>query len=451
MNTIEPSSVDSVVTIANAGFNFSGVLFSFLLLLVLLVLTALISGAETAFFSLSPLEKEELKNDTSKAGSVLNKLLAIPKQLLATILISNNFLNVAIVILSSSILAEFFGTGDEVNETLRFIIEVFAITLVLLLLGEVVPKIYATKNALSFAKFMAIPLDILNSLPPFSWLKNGLVSGSNFIHKYAKRKGVKISSDELEHALALTKEENASEGEHKILEGIVKFGNTDVRQIMRSRMDVDALEENLNFVEVVERILEFGYSRVPVFSGTFDNVIGILFIKDLLPYLDKNEKFDWKSLLRKPFFVPENKKIDDLLKEFQSKKVHMAIVVDEYGGASGVVTLEDVLEEIVGDITDEFDDEELVFTKVDDSTFLIEGRTALIDFYKILEIDGKDFESSKGESDSLGGFMVENAGRILKNNEFINCSNIKLIVVSSDKKRIKMVKAVIQNSKQEEN
>lgn len=449
MGTTEPSGIGSAVEIAQAGYNLSGILVSFLLLSILLVLTALISGAETAFFSLSPIEKEELKNDTSKSGKIVTKLLDIPQQLLATILISNNFLNVAIVILSSSILSNFFGVGKEVNETIRFIIEVFAITLVLLLLGEVVPKIYATKNALIFTKFMAVPLNLLNNLPPFSWLKTGLVNGSNFIHKYAKRKGIKISSDELEQALALTKEETTSEGEHKILEGIVKFGNTDVRQIMRSRMDVDALEENLTFKEVIEQILAFGYSRIPVFSGTFDNVVGILFIKDLLPYLDKDETFDWKELLRKPFFVPENKKIDDLLKEFQSKKVHMAIVVDEYGGTSGVVTLEDVLEEIVGDITDEFDDEELVFKKVDDSTYIVEGRTALIDFYKILEIDGKDFEQMKGESDSVGGFMVENAGRILKNNEFITCSNIKLIVVSSDKKRIKMVKAVILNSKAE--
>lgn len=449
MNTPESSSIGSVVEIAQAGFNISGILFSFFLLFILLILTALISGAETAFFSLSPLEKEELKNDTSKSGKIVARLLDMPQQLLATILISNNFLNVAIVILSSSILADFFGTGDNVNETLRFIIEVFAITLVLLLLGEVVPKIYATKNALTFTKFMAVPLNTLNSLPPFSWLKTGLVNGSNFIHKYAKRKGIKISSDELEQALALTKEDNASEGEHRILEGIVKFGNTDVRQIMRSRMDVNALEESINFKEVIEKILEFGYSRIPVFSGTFDNVIGILFIKDLLPHLDKDETFEWKELLRKPFFVPENKKIDDLLKEFQGKKVHMAIVVDEYGGTSGVVTLEDVLEEIVGDITDEFDDEELDFKKVDDSTYIVEGRTALIDFYKIVEIDGKDFEQMKGESDSVGGFMVENAGRILKNNEFIICSNIKLIVVSSDKKRIKMVKAVILNTKAE--
>ncbi len=445
MNNSEPSQLISLDEISQAGFNFSDILILFIVLLFLLVFSALVSGAEAAFFSLSPLEKEELKNDNSKAGLIVRKLLEIPKQLLATILISNNFVNVAIVIVSSSILSEFFEGSVAVSETIRFIIEVFAITLVLLIIGEVIPKIYATKNALSFAKLMSIPLNFLNGMPPFSWLKAGLVNGSNFIHKYAKKKGVKISSDELEHALALTKEENVSEGEHKILEGIVKFGNTDVRQIMRFRMDVDALQDDLNFNEVIETILKYGYSRVPVFSGTFDNVIGILFIKDLLPYLEQGDDFNWRKLLRKPFFVPENKKIDDLLKEFQSKKVHMAIVVDEYGGASGVVTLEDVLEEIVGDITDEFDDDELSFKKIDDTTFVFEGRTALIDCYKILEIDGKDFELIKGESDTLGGFIVENAGRILKNNEFFICSNFKLIVESSDKKRIKTVKIVVIN------
>ena len=429
-----------------AGFDVSEILILITILFFLLVFSALISGAEAAFFSLSPIEKEELKNDNSKSGIIVNKLLSIPKQLLATILISNNFVNVAIVIVSSSLLSIFFDKDTSVNETLRLIIEVFVITLILLLIGEVIPKIYATKNALTYSKLMAIPLNFLNSMPPLSWIKTGLVNGSNIIHKYAKRKGVKISSDELEHALALTKEESVSEGEHKILEGIVKFGNTDVRQIMRFRMDVNALQHDLKFNEVLELILKYGYSRLPVFEGTFDNVIGILFIKDLIPYLNQDDNFDWTKLLRKPFFIPENKKIDDLLKEFQVKKVHMAIVVDEYGGGSGIVTLEDVLEEIVGDITDEFDDDEISFKKIDDSTYIIEGRTALIDCYKILDIDGKDFESMKGESDTLGGFIIENAGRILKNNEFIICSNYKLIVESSDKKRIKNVKVSVINS-----
>ncbi len=450
MFSLDSSSIASVVTITQAGFDFSGTFSSVFILILLLTSSALISGAEAAFFSLSPLEKGELASDTSKSGLIANKLLSIPQQLLATILIVNNFVNVAIVIVSSSLLTSVLGDINETNETIRFIIDVFVITLVLLLIGEVVPKIYATKNALSFAKFMAIPLNFLNEIPPISWLKTGLVNGSKLIHKYSKKKSIKISSDELEQALALTKEDNVSNEEHKILEGIVRFGNTDVSQIMCSRMQVNGIQDDLNYKEVLDFILECGYSRIPVFSDTFDNIRGILFIKDLLPFLEEDESFDWKELIRKPFFVPENKKIDDLLKEFQSKKVHMAIVVDEYGGASGIVTLEDILEEIVGDITDEFDDTEVLHKRIDENTFLIEGKISLNDFYKIIEIDGKDFDNIKGESDSLGGLMVENAGKILKNNEYLTCGNVKLIVESSDKKRIKMIKVVISKIPKED-
>jgi gliding motility-associated protein GldE len=425
-------------------FDWTSVVISVLIVVFLLLFSALISGSEAAFFSLSPSEKESIKDDETRSGKLVSKLLKTPKQLLATVLIANNFINVSIVIISSSLLSQFFD-DDGANSTFRFIIDVFVITFVILIIGEVIPKIYANKNAMAFAKLMAIPLNFLNQLPPFSWLKQVLVNGTMLIQKNTKRKSVSISSDELEQALALTKEDNISEGEHKILEGIVKFGNTDVRQIMCPRMDVCSIQDGLEFKDVLDLIIEFGYSRVPVFNDNFDNITGILFIKDLLPHIDKGNEFEWKTLLRKPFFVPENKKIDDLLKEFQSKNVHMAIVVDEYGGSSGLVTLEDVLEEIVGDITDEYDEEEINFRQVDENTFVFEGRTALIDLYKILEIDGKDFENLKGESDTLGGFLTENAGRILKNNEYFICSNFKLIVESSDKKRIKSVKVVVLN------
>lgn len=398
------------------------------------------SSAESAFFSLKPVEKDELKKDDSKSGAIARKLLESPKQLLATLLITNNFSNVAIVIITNLLLDSVIKMKDD---TLKMILDVFVITFILLLLGEVIPKIYATKNALKTVKFLAFPLSILNNTPPISWLKSGLVSGSQFIYRYSKRKGVKISSDELEQAIALTKEDSTSEEEHKILEGIVKFGNTDVKQIMRQRLNVSAIEFSLNFKEVYSKILEFGYSRIPVFNETLDNIEGILFIKDLLQHLNEGEDFKWQQLIRKPFFIPENKKIDDLLKEFQLKKVHMAIVVDEYGGSSGIVTLEDVLEEIVGDITDEFDEEEIEFKKIDAETFVFEARTALIDFYKIIEIDGKEFENGKGESDSLGGFIIENAGRILKNKEYIVFDEIKFIVESSDKRKIKTVKVIL--------
>jgi len=446
MSLVEPPIFILTQQIVN-HVEWSSVIVSIILVVILLFLSALISGSEAAFFSLSPSEKEDVKLDESKSGQNVSKLLKIPKQLLATILIANNFINVAIVIISSSILNVFLADSGS-NETIRFLIDVFVITFVILIIGEVIPKIYANKNALKFAKIMALPLIVLNNTPPFSWLKRGLVNGTVFIQKHTKRKAVNISSDELEHALALTKEGNVSEGEHRILEGIVKFGNTDVKQIMCPRLDVCTISDQEDFKKVVDLILEYGYSRIPVFSDSFDNVLGILFIKDLLPHLDKGSDFNWVSLIRKPFFVPENKKIDDLLKEFQTKNVHIAIVVDEYGGSSGIVSLEDVLEEIVGDITDEFDDDEINYKQVDDKTFVFEGRTALIDIYKIVEIDGKDFEAMKGESDTLGGFIVENAGRILNNNEFIFCSNFKLIVESSDKKRIKTVKMLILDQAQ---
>lgn len=411
---------------------------------ILLILSGLISSSEVAFFSLDPSDKEDLKNRESKNAKLAYELINKPQDLLATILISNNFVNVGIVILSSALM-NLVWENSNVNETLRFVIDIFGITLLILLIGEVIPKVYATKNALNIACFMAKPLTIVSNIPPFSWFRIFLVNGTRFIHKYARKRGVKISSDELEQALVLTREENSTHEENRILEGIIRFGNTDVKQIMKSRMEVTAIEKSTVFTELLDEILEAGYSRIPIYENQFDQVVGILYIKDLLDYMDREDDFEWQHLIRKPFFVPENKKIDDLLKEFQSKKMHMAVVVDEYGGASGIITLEDVLEEIVGDITDEFDDDEINFTKINDNTFVFEGRTALIDVYKILEIDGKEFEAQKGESDSIGGFIIEKAGRILKNREFIYLENFKLIVESSDKKRIKTVKIVIED------
>ena len=343
----------------------NSIIFLFTLLLILLIITAMMSAAETAFFSLKPIDKDFLKRNDDKASILAKNLIETPKQLLSIILIVINFSNIAIVLTVSSILKEYIS--EEHDKTLFFVLDVIVSTFVILLIGEVIPKIYASKNNVKTVLVLARPLNFLNSLPPISWLRAGLVSGSEVISKYAKKKGVQISSDELEQALALTKEENVSEGEHKILEGIVRFGNTDVTQIMCSRMHVSAIQDDLNFKQVLAFILECGYSRIPVFSESFDDIKGILFIKDLLPFLDQDETFNWRELTRKPIFVPENKKIDDLLKEFQSKKVHMAIVVDEYGGASGVVTLEDVLEEIVGDITVEFDDAEILHKKVDEN------------------------------------------------------------------------------------
>jgi gliding motility-associated protein GldE len=427
----------------------SSIVISIIIIFILLLCSALISASEVAFYSLSPGEKDQLKTEDSKSARLVQKLLTNPQELLATILIANNFVNVGIVIVSSSLLAT-FSNQFEMNETLRFVLEVFIITFLILLICEVIPKIYATNNGVFTAKLMARPLFIIGKVPPFSWLKTFLSNGTNLMHKYAKKRSIKLSSDELEQALALTKEESTSEEEQKILEGIIKFGNTDVKQIMRSRMEVEAFEISSSFKEIQQFILDAGYSRIPVYKKTFDEVIGILYIKDLLPHIHEEEDFDWKYLVRKPFYVPENKKIDDLLKEFQSKKMHMAVVVDEYGGASGIITLEDILEEIIGDITDEFDDNDVVFQKKSETEFIFEGRTSLIDFYKIIGIDGKDFELKKGDSDSIGGFLTENAGKILRNKEFLKIGPIKLIVESSDKRRIKSVKVILEEINHDE-
>jgi len=442
MQEIEPPSTLLLNGAVYAGF---GTLETIILLIlcILLLASALISGSEAAFFSLSPTDKEDLKASDSKKADFVLRLLKKPKDLLATILITNNFVNVGIVILSSAFITKVYPASPE-NLGLHFVIEVIIITLVLLLLGEVIPKIYATKNAFRFSIMMGRVLYYLDKIPPVSWIRNGLVKSTSFIQRRAKKGKVDISSDELEQALALTKDDDDEDRDHKILEGIVKFGNTEVRQIMRPRMDVNAIDATTSFDDVMTIILDCGHSRIPVYEETFDKILGVLFIKDLLPDLGKGETIDWLKLVRKPFFVPENKKIDDLLKEFQEKKSHIAMVVDEYGGTSGIVTLEDILEEIVGDITDEFDAVEVVYTKIDDNTYLFEGKTALIDFFKVMDVDlsEKDIEFESRTAETLGGFIIEKAGRILENNEFIEVGELKFIVESSDKKRIKMIKAI---------
>ena len=442
MNLLEPPSIEPSEWAYTAGISDPSIIISLIVLAILLLTSGLISGSEAAFFSLSPSEKEEFKVEKEKKTYFVNYLIERPKGLLATILVINNFVNVAIVILSSYVLNDIYPRHG--NEAVHFLIEVILITLIILLFGEVIPKIYATKNASKFSVFMGAPLYYLNRIPPVSWISAGLVKGTGFIQRIGKRGKIKISSDELEHALALTREDSDTDEEHKILEGIVRFGNTEVSQIMKSRVDVHAIEESLDLNNVMEIILECGHSRIPIYRETFDNIVGVLFIKDLLPHINDNTFSDWLTLIRKPFFVTENKKIDDLLKEFQDKKIHIAFVVDEYGGTSGIVTLEDVLEEIVGDITDEFDDDEIIYTKIDDDSYLFEGRTSLVDFYKVLSIDEKDLEIETPNADTIGGFIIENAGRILMNNEFIEAGRYKFIVESSDKRRIKMVKVIVQ-------
>lgn len=450
MIEVEPNSLVPLEGAIQAGFGTSWDIISILILLILLAMSALVSGSEAAFFSLSPLDKEELNKDDGKRAKYTAKLLDKPRELLATILITNNFVNVGIVILSSSIMQRVFQ-GSALSSSVKFLIEVVLITLIILLVGEVIPKVYATKNARKYSNNMSITLYRLNATPPISWIKMLLVSGIGVIQKRARKGKVSITSDELEQAIALTKEDDVNEEEHRILEGIVKFGNTQVRQIMKSRMDVYAIEKSMSYQEVMELILDSGHSRIPVYEDSFDNIEGVLFIKDLLPHLGDESFSDWHSLIRPPFFVTEKRKIDDLLKDFQEKKVHLALVVDEYGGTSGIVTLEDVLEEIVGDITDEFDDDELIYTKINDNTYLFEGKTALVDVFKVLDCEDKEILNDNRAAETVGGLVVEIAGRIPKNNESVEAGPLKMIVESSDKKRVKMIKVIKQIEESEEN
>jgi gliding motility-associated protein GldE len=413
-------------------------------MIVLLVCSALISGSEVAYFSLNPNHQEEIDGGKLKAATMISSLLERPKRLLATILITNNFVNVAIVILSTFLTDRLIA---DLDPTYQFVIQVVVVTFLLLLLGEVIPKIYANKNPLKLAAFMAFPIYYLRViLKPFSSL---LVNSTNFIDKRVKKKGHNISVDELSQALELTSDDRDVDEDHKILEGIVRFGNMDVKQVMTSRVDVVSIEESLSFQSVIDTILNSGYSRIPIYKESFDNIRGVLYIKDLLPHLNKKD-FDWNSLIRKPFFVPENKKIDDLLREFQSKKTHMAIVVDEYGGSSGIISLEDILEEIVGEISDEFDDEDLVYSKLDDLNYVFEGKTPLNDMYRVLDIDGDDFEAEKGESETLAGFVLEIFGKIPKKNEKTKFNNYLFTIDAADKRRIKRVKITLDETDEEE-
>ncbi len=419
---------------------------SILALLALLISSALISGSEVAFFSLKPADIQSLEEGSARSDKQLIELRNNPKKLLATILISNNLVNIGIVILSSFVIEKLVDFQD--NQLLKFLVQVIGITFVLLLFGEVLPKVYASRNSLAFSRLMAIPLRALNwFFSPLSFL---LVRSGNFLNRAKRESNSTLSVDDLSQALELTQEPVGGIEEQRILEGIVKFGNTSVKQTMKPRMDVVAIEQSTSYKEVLECILHSGYSRIPVFLETFDQITGILYIKDLLPYIESNVELDWQKMLRKPIFVPEAKKIDDLLQEFREKRIHMAVVVDEFGGTSGIITLEDIIEEIVGDISDEFDDEDLIYSKLDDYTYVFEGKTPLNDFYKVLGIDGELFETKKGESDTLAGFILEIGGRIMAINDSIEFNEFLFVVEAMDNRRIQRIKVSLQNTLEDE-
>lgn len=416
-------------------------------LIVLLMCSALVSGAEVALFGLSATQLNEIKEGETANGKNIITLLKKPKKLLATILIANNTINIAIVLLFSMLGEYLFAniTAMVFNVvSVRFILEVIVATFLILLFGEILPKIYANRNKAQFSYFMARPLRVMDVLfTPFS---TPMRSTMLFIQDKLVRKKSNFGVDHLSQALELTSSVDTTKEEHKILEGIVTFGNTDTKQVMRPRIDIFALNEQMKFTEVLEEIKKNGYSRIPVFSEHMDNVLGILYVKDILPHLDR-KAFTWMKLVREPYFVPENKKLDDLLLEFQEQKMHMAIVVDEYGGTSGIVTLEDIIEEIVGDISDEFDDEDLIFSRLDDHTFVFDGKTNLKDFYRVTKIeDEADFEENKGESETLAGFVLEISGGFPKLGAKVSFKEYQFVVESLDKKRLKQLKVILPNA-----
>tara|TARA_R110000764_G_scaffold1503_1_gene6075 strand:- start:126260 stop:127549 length:1290 start_codon:yes stop_codon:yes gene_type:complete len=418
---------------------FSGIFTLKIVMLVLLLAgSGLISAAEVALFGLSQTDLNEMQESNSSRGKLIVELLAKPKKLLATILITNNAINIGIVLLFSSIGDSIFA---DIDGTFRFLLEVVVATFLILMFGEILPKIYANRNRVQFSHFMAIPLKGLNYL--FTPLSSPMRSVTLFMEDKLGRQKSNLSINHLSQALELASEGDTTKEEQKILEGIVTFGNTDTKQVMRPRIDIFALNEKMKFPEVLQEIKRNGYSRIPVFSENMDNVMGVLYVKDLLPYIER-KSFNWMSLIREPYFVPENKKLDDLLLEFQDKKNHLAVVVDEYGGTSGIVTLEDIIEEIVGDISDEFDDEDLVFSKLDDYNYVFDGKTALKDFYRVVKIEEEEeFENQKGESETIAGFVLEISGSFPKIGEKVLFKDYQFIVESMDKKRLKRVKVTL--------
>ena len=406
-------------------------------MIILILLSAFLSGSEVAIFGLTTAQKAKLKEDKNKNSERIINLLTDPKKLLATILIGNNLVNVAIVIVSSFIMNEIFE-NYYLSPLLNFIVQVVVVTFLILLFGEVIPKVYANNYNVNFSRLMAAPISFLKII--FSPLSNLLISSTSIIDRKIDKKIELLNPEELGHALDLTKDSVENKEEKKILEGIVKFGNTDVKQIMTPRTDVVAFNEEIDYKTLINGLKTVKFSRIPVYEDSFDKIKGILYVKDLIEKIKEPSKYNWSELLRDAKFVPENKKLDDLLKEFQEEKTHIAIVVDEYGGSSGIVSLEDVLEEIVGDITDEFDETDISFIKIDDKNYLFDGKTPLIDLYKILNIDGETFETAKGESDTIAGFCIEQAGKILLKNEKIIFGNFTFTVEAADKRRIKKIK-----------
>jgi len=397
--------------------------------------SAFVSASEVAYFSLTSAELEEMDNDN------VRQLLQNPNELLATILITNNFINVAIVVISTYLtsIAIWFPEGSS----LEFVFQVVIITGLLLLFGEIMPKVYANNNAVAFSlRTNKVLISLKKAVYPLSYL---LLASTNFINKKLVSKQTPISIEEISKALDIIDHENKEE-EKRILRSIVEFGNTDVKEIMKSRVAISAIDKKTSFTQVLKIIISSGYSRIPVFEKRIDKIVGILYIKDLIPYLNEKNDFDWVKLCRAPYFIPETKMLNDLLKEFQAKKNHLAIVVDEYGGTSGLVTLEDVLEEIVGEINDEFDVDDNVYSKLDEYNYIFEGKISLNDFLKITKAEIDFFDKIKGEYDTLAGLVLELEGNIPKIGTVYKIFPFTIVVESADLRKIKRLKVTIDEN-----
>lgn len=440
MDYLQQALSDIQFVIPTTGAIISGVLAT-----VLLLFSALASGSEIAFFSLTPNHLNELDEDKNESDRKILKLREDSERTLATILITNNLVNVTIIMLLNYFIAHVVDFGNAV--WLEFIVITVLLTFLLLLFGEIMPKVYAGQNPLAFCRLTAGSILFLSKV--FYPLSEILIKTGLLAEKVVQKENHVLSVDDLEQALELTDKEELKE-EKNMLEGIVRFGDETAKEVMTSRQDVVDLDFRLPFPEVLKCIIENNYSRIPVYQDTIDNIRGILYIKDLLPHLSKPATFRWQSLIRPPYFVPETKKIDDLLRDFQENKVHIAIVVDEFGGTSGIITLEDILEEIVGEINDEYDEEEKNYTRINANTYIFEGKTLLSDLYKILNLDDETFEEVEGDADSLAGLLLEIKGDFPELHERIDYKNFTFEVTEIDEHRISKIKVVIHEKPAEE-
>ena len=422
-----------------SAFSTSNATILIITILVLLLMTAVIAGAETAFFSLSTKDIHYLKSKEKGTARVASQLLDQPKLLLATLLVANNFINIAVVITTDMLTATMMP--PNVPPVASFVIQVVAVTFLLVLFGEVLPKVYATQNNMRMALFASPYIRLLTEL--FRPISSILVSSTRFIEgKIGTKQANNISSEDFAHAIELTVGHEATREEVNIFKGILKFGNITARQVMRTRLDVSALDNEMTFDEVRQHCLEVGYSRLPVYKDTLDKVAGMIHTKDFLPHID-DDHFDWHKLIRPAYFVHEGKLIEDLLKEFQSKRIHLAIVVDEFGGTSGIITLEDIMEEIIGDIRDEFDEDDLNYKKLDNNIYVFEGKTLINDVCRVIGEPAETFDDARGESDSLAGLILEIRGRFPTVNESVHYKQFEFTVMSMDKMRITRVKLTI--------